>query len=120
MPSLKECPAQLINIKDQIDIGKYESQILDTEREFRLEILKLDDTKSIIINLLNFLNNYPNFDIKYIDLSNNKIKSTLEVLDDDDKKYIPDFKNTIEYKLLSFILCFYIVIIFNIIFNRLL
>jgi hypothetical protein len=100
VPSIKECPAQLINIKDQIDIGKYESQILEIEREFRKEILKLPVTKDIINDVLKFLENYNDINIKYIDLTTNTI-NTLDHTNQDQTRFIPVFENKIQTKLNS-------------------
>ena len=111
MPSIKECPAQLINIKDQVDIGRVESQMLDTEREFRKVILGLPDSLNMIKDVLNFLEKYPEFSIKYIDLSKKddagNPEPTIEnirdinILDQETKQYFPMFKNDVHFKLKS-------------------
>jgi len=103
MPSIKECPAQLINIKDQVDIGKVESQMLDTEREFRKVILGLPDSLNMIKDVLQFLEKYPEFSIKYIDLSNPSVNDIWDtnILDQGTKQYFPMFKNDIHFKLKS-------------------
>jgi hypothetical protein len=100
VPSIKECPAQLINIKDQIDIGKYESQILEIEREFKKEILELPVTKDIIKELLDFLDNYKKIEFKYIDLTTNTI-DTLDHTNPNQTRFIPVFENKIQTKLNS-------------------
>jgi len=111
MPSIKECPAQLINIKDQVDIGRVESQMLDTEREFRKVILGLPDSLNMIKDVLDFLKKYPEFSIKYIDLSKKDAAGNPEpivdniwdtnILDQETKQYFPMFKNNIYFKLKS-------------------
>ena len=115
IPSIKECPAQLINIKDQADIGKIESQMLNTELEFRKIILGLQPTRDMIKDILEFLDKYPNFSIKYINFKNpilnpnppNQIQYKVDdiwdtnILDQETKDYFPIFKNDVHFKLKS-------------------
>ena len=66
-PNIMKCPAELINVQDQITISKYYSQISVIERDFRNQIYKLPITKRIIQYLLTFVGEYPLKKIKYYD-----------------------------------------------------
>jgi hypothetical protein len=93
-PNIMKCPAELINVQDQITISKYYSQISVIERDFRNQIYTLPITKRIIQYILKFVEEYPKKTIKYYDrveeannpnsdkLVNESIHTKKDMLDD--------------------------------------
>jgi hypothetical protein len=77
-PSVVNCKPQLLSISNA-NMGKYYSQQLDYERDFRIIMNDQQITKDIVKYLIDFCKKIPEQELKYIDLNDKSIKSTSNV-----------------------------------------
>jgi hypothetical protein len=96
-PNIVSCKPQLINHASS-NMGKYYTQQIDYEREFRREMNGQDITKDIVKHILEFCKKLPDQKLKFIDLGDNKVKSTssVKLLGTEYSEVFPPFENKIK------------------------
>jgi hypothetical protein len=77
-PSVVNCKPQLLN-QTNATMGRYYSQQLDYEREFRILMNDQGITKEVVKYLLEFCKKIPEQRLKFIDLNTNSVRSTQNV-----------------------------------------
>ena len=100
IPSIMQCPVELRDVHDDINIGKYYAQTSKLERNLRQEILKLPNiNNTFITKLLEYIKQYPTIGIKFYD-GINEVKTIYNTTNEDEeiKKILPYYINDIDYK----------------------
>jgi len=94
-PSIINCKPQLIN-QATSSMGKYYSQQIDYEREFRILMNKEDITKNIVRYILEFSKRLPQQELKYIDEGEIKSTTSVKLLGTEYSEIFPPFENKIK------------------------
>lgn len=96
-PSIVNCKPQLLN-EPVAYMGKYYSQQLDFEREFRQAINSQPITKQMVKYILEFCKKLPEQELKFIDMETNSIEGTpnVKLLGSPYNEILPLFENKIK------------------------
>lgn len=96
-PSIVNCKPQLLN-ESVAYMGKYYSQQLDFEREFRQAMNSQPITKQMVKYILEFCKKLPEQELKYIDMETKSIEGTpnVKLLGSPFNEILPLFENKIK------------------------
>ena len=96
-PNVVNCAPQLFN-QNESYMGKYYSQQLNIERDFRQYINDQDITKKVIKYILEFSKRLPDQVLTYVDMSDHSIKTTdnVKLLGTPEENLFPPFDNKIK------------------------
>ena len=96
-PNIVNCKPQLIN-QNESYMGKYYSQQLEIERDFRKIINEELITQNVVKYILDFAKRLPDQELTYIDMNDNTIKTTnnVKLLGTEYTNIFPLFENKIK------------------------
>ena len=101
IPSIMQCPVELRDVHDDINIGKYYAQTSELERNLRQEILKLPNINTdFITKLLEYIKQYPTIGIEFYDSNRNEVKTIYDtnVEEEEIKIILPTYTHDIHDK----------------------
>ena len=101
IPTIMQCPVELRDVHDDINIGKYYAQTSELERNLRSEILKLPAINTTFITkLLDYIKQYPNIGIEFYDNIKNEVRKiyNTNLEDEEIKNILPTYTHDIHDK----------------------
>jgi len=101
IPTIIQCPVELRDVHDDINIGKYYAQTSELERNLRSEILKLPNINiNFITKLLDYIKQYPNIGIEFYDSIKNEVRKiyNTNLEDEEIKNILPTYTHDIHDK----------------------